>query len=101
MTVEPALAITFTKFASNVLDATNTYSARNCCVGIASEIDGSIHGIELRNPLHQHEMNESAIREAADRHNLLLLENSDAHTLRDIGRCYNRIAIETLCARAS
>ena len=66
----------------------------------ASEIDGSIHGIELRNPLHQYEMNESAIREAADKHHLLLLENSDAHTLRDIGRHYNKIAIETLCVRA-
>lgn len=66
----------------------------------ATVIDGSIHGIELRNPPHQHEMNESAIREAADKHHLLLLENSDAHTLRDIGRHYNRIAIETLIDRA-
>lgn len=66
----------------------------------SAEIDGSIHGIELRNPLHDHEMDQAAIRKAAGEHNLLLLQNSDAHSLRDIGKYHNEITIEELCARA-
>jgi predicted metal-dependent phosphoesterase TrpH len=65
-----------------------------------SQIDGSIHGIELKNPLHADEMEEEAIRELAGKHNLILLTNSDAHTLRDIGVFYNEIDLEQLSARA-
>jgi len=65
-----------------------------------SQIDDSIHGIELRNPLHDHEMNERRIRELAKKYDLLLLTNSDAHFLSDIGKYYNEIDIEELCARA-
>jgi PHP family Zn ribbon phosphoesterase len=67
----------------------------------ASEIDDSIHGIELRNPTHDDEMDQEAIRQAARKHNLLLLQNSDAHFLSDIGKYYNEITVEELCARAS
>lgn len=65
-----------------------------------SHIDGSIHGIEVRNPLHDDEMDEERIRQLAEKHNLILLANSDAHTLSDIGVFYNEIEIEELCARA-
>ena len=65
----------------------------------ASEIDHTIHGIELRNPTHDDEMDQVAIRKAARQHNLLLLQNSDAHFLSDIGKYYNEITIEGLCAR--
>jgi PHP family Zn ribbon phosphoesterase len=66
----------------------------------STEIDDSIHGIEVRNPMHDHEMDKAAIRKVARKHNLLLLRNSDAHSLRDIGKYYNEITIEELCARA-
>ncbi len=63
-------------------------------------VDDSIHGIELRNPAHDYEMDEAAIRSAARQHDLLLLQNSDAHYLNDIGRYCNEIKIEQLRARA-
>ena len=66
----------------------------------STEIDDSIHGIELRNPMHDHEMDQAVIRKVARKHNLLLLQNSDAHSLSDIGKYYNEITIEELCARA-
>jgi histidinol phosphatase-like PHP family hydrolase len=50
--------------------------------------------------MHDHEMDQAAIRKVARKHNLLLLQNSDAHSLRDIGKYYNEITIEELCARA-
>jgi histidinol phosphatase-like PHP family hydrolase len=59
-----------------------------------------MHGIELRNPLHDDEMEEGKIRELAEKYDLLLLTNSDAHFLDDIGKYYNEIDIEELCARA-
>ncbi len=67
----------------------------------SAEIDETIHGIEVHNPTHDDEMDQEAIRNAARKHNLLLLQNSDAHFLSDIGKYYNEITIEELCARAS
>jgi histidinol phosphatase-like PHP family hydrolase len=61
---------------------------------------GDIHGIELRNPLHDDEMDEARIRALAEKYDLLLLTNSDAHFLDDVGKYYNEIDIEELCARA-
>lgn len=60
----------------------------------------SVHGIELKNPNYRYEMDEAKIREVAEKHDLLLLTNSDAHFLSDIGTYYNEIEIEELCARA-
>ena len=68
---------------------------------LSSLIDSSIHGIEINNPLHDDEMNADAIREVAEKHNLLLLRDSDAHFLSDIGKYYNEIDLKDLCARAS
>ena len=68
-----------------------------CVRDLASQIDNSIHGIELRNALH--EIDESRVREVAEKYNLLLLTNSDAHHLSNIGQYYNEIDIEELCAR--
>ena len=67
---------------------------------LGSRIDGDIHGIELRNPSHDGEMDENMIRRLAEEHDLLLLCNSDAHSLGDIGTYYNEIDIEDLCLRA-
>jgi PHP family Zn ribbon phosphoesterase len=63
-------------------------------------IDDTIHGIELRNPLHEDEMDEALIRDVAKKHDLILLTDSDAHFLSDVGTYYNEIDIEELCARA-
>ena len=67
---------------------------------LGSHVDGDIHGLELRNPQHDHEMDEGMIRGLAQRRELLLLTNSDAHSLADIGTYYNEIEIDELCARA-
>jgi len=67
---------------------------------LESYIDDSIHGIELKNPLHDDEMDEELIKSIAKKHNLILLQDSDAHFLDDIGKHYNEIDIEELCARA-
>ena len=67
---------------------------------IEAQIDDDIHGIELRNPLHDHEMDEERIKELAEKYDLLLLTNSDAHFLDDVGKYYNEIGIDELCARA-
>ncbi len=67
---------------------------------LGSHIDGDIHGLELRNPEHDHEMDEGMIRRLAQRYDLILLANSDAHSLSDIGTYYNEIEIDDLCARA-
>ena len=64
-----------------------------------SRIDDTIHGIELRNPSHDREMDQKHIRHLAEKHNLLLLTNSDAHDLGDIGAYHNEIDIERLCER--
>ena len=66
-----------------------------------SRIDGTVHGIELRNPAHDREMDEEMIRRLAEEHNLILLTNSDAHELGDIGELYNEIDITDLYARAT
>ena len=66
-----------------------------------SVIDDGIHGIELKNPNHEGEMDEARIRELAEKHDLILLTNSDAHALSDIGTYYNEIDIEELRARAA
>jgi len=67
---------------------------------LEAHIDGSIHGIELKNPQHLDEMDEKEIRRLAEKHNLLLLTNSDAHALSEIGTFHNEICLEELCARA-
>lgn len=67
---------------------------------LGSHIDGNIHGLELRNPEHDDEMDEAMIRALAEGHDLLLLTNSDAHALADIGTYYNEVDVEELCARA-
>ncbi|MEE8373590.1 MAG: PHP domain-containing protein [Dehalococcoidia bacterium] len=68
---------------------------------LGAQIDGSIHGIELKNPSHADEMDEGRIRQLAEQHDLILLTNSDAHALSDIGSFYNEIDLQQLSARAT
>jgi hypothetical protein len=70
-------------------------------VDLATITDDSFHGIEIGNPLHANEIDEESVLKLASQHNLLLLRDSDAHLLTDLGRCYNEVDIEELCKRAS
>ena len=68
---------------------------------LSQYIDKGIHGIELKNPLHDGDgLTEKQIEELAEKHGLILLTNSDAHRLEDIGTYHNEIEIEELCALA-
>lgn len=60
----------------------------------------NLQGIEVENALHHWIIPQDRVRELARQYGLLLLANSDAHTLRDIGAHHNEIDLETLCARA-
>ncbi len=57
-----------------------------------------IHGVEIENGISV--INTEKVREVAQRHGLLLLSNSDAHSLSDIGKHYNDIDLEKLQSRA-
>jgi PHP family Zn ribbon phosphoesterase len=46
-------------------------------------------------------MDDEMIRGLAEKHDLLLLTNSDAHSLADIGHYHNEIDLEELCSRAN
>lgn len=69
-------------------------------VNLGAYIDGDIHGIEVGNPSHDHDMDKVMIRALAKTHDLVLLTNSDAHALDDIGAYHNEIDVEDLCLRA-
>jgi hypothetical protein len=64
----------------------------------SKHLDG-IQGIEIENGQH-HDIDYEGIREIAERHGLLLLSNSDAHRLKDIGMYYNELELEELYVRA-
>jgi histidinol phosphatase-like PHP family hydrolase len=53
-------------------------------------------GIEIENASHSWHIKSEQIKALATRNNLLLLSNSDAHYLRDIGRCYSLVSINDL-----
>jgi hypothetical protein len=58
----------------------------------------NIHGMEIENG--GYHIDKEKVMEIAQRYDLLLLSNSDAHALSDIGRYYNEIDLEELSARA-
>jgi histidinol phosphatase-like PHP family hydrolase len=55
---------------------------------------GDIHGIEIDNDMHNYHIDKELVESVAQEHNLLLLYNSDAHYLDDIGKFYNELAWE-------
>ena len=69
----------------------------NLSTTFGDNLDG-IHGLEIENG--NCVIDTEKAREFAQRHGLLLLSNSDAHTLSDIGRHYNEITIDELSIRA-
>jgi hypothetical protein len=64
-------------------------------------IINGFNGIEIENGLHNWHIDQARVRSIAKKHNLLLLSNSDAHYLRDVGKCYTEIALEDLGAKFS
>ena len=60
---------------------------------------GNIHGIEIKNAAWQ--LQEDKVLEAAQKYDLVILENSDAHSIRDIGFHYNEIDLEDLYKRCN
>ena len=58
----------------------------------------NVQGIEIKN--REHFIRKQKVMELAEKHDLLLLSNSDAHYLDDIGVYYNEIDLEELYARA-
>jgi len=61
---------------------------------------GDLHGIELYNPLHNWHIDRERVKELAHRHRLILLANSDAHSMEEIGTYFNEVSLEELCSRA-
>ena len=55
-----------------------------------------IHGIEIDNYGYDQNINKPRVKAVAERHQLLLLSDSDAHSLDDIGRHYNEISLRDL-----
>jgi histidinol phosphatase-like PHP family hydrolase len=60
----------------------------------------NVQGIEIENALHNWHIDKERVRALAEEHDLLLLKNSDAHSIEWIGRCYNEIDLEELIDRA-
>ena len=58
---------------------------------------GGFNGIEIENAAHNWHIKGEEVKKLAAKHNLLLLSNSDAHYLRDIGRRYTEISLTDLC----
>lgn len=61
-----------------------------------------LHGVEINNFQHKWEMNQinrEEIQAIADEYGLMLLSNSDAHSLDNIGRYYNEVDLEDLYTR--
>lgn len=63
-------------------------------------VNSALHGIEIDNPLHSWHINRERVKAIAQKYNLLLLSNSDAHSLEDMGQFYNEVSLEELIARA-
>ena len=59
----------------------------------------AIHGIEIKNAAWQ--LQEEKVREMARKYNLIMLENSDAHSISEIGLHYNEIDLEELSKRCN
>jgi len=59
-----------------------------------------VQGIEIENGMHNWQIDKDKVREVAEKNGLLLLTNSDAHTVEDIGKFYNEIELEELFSRA-
>lgn len=60
----------------------------------------TIQGVEIDNDLHNWHINKNAVRAFAQKNDLLVLHNSDAHDLSRIGTFYNELSLDELRSRA-
>lgn len=63
-------------------------------------IEPDIHAIEIDNYIHNWHIRKDQVAEVASKHNLMLMEVSDAHNLENIGLRYTEIELDDLYARA-
>jgi len=56
-------------------------------------------GIEIDNAMHNWHINKARVQALAAENNLVLLCNSDAHYLRDVGKCFNEVSLSSLTVR--
>jgi len=63
-------------------------------MGMEPRADLRFSGIEIENGMHNWHIDKTQVKSLAEEHNLVLLSNSDAHYLRDVGKCYTEIAPE-------
>ncbi len=59
-------------------------------------IDERFHGIEYQNGMHNWHINKPAVKKIAEEKDLMILTNSDAHYLDQIGVYYNEIDLDEL-----
>jgi PHP family Zn ribbon phosphoesterase len=81
-------------------DVTFRFLAHPGYPGEMTQYINNLHGIELDNPLHNWHINKQWVKEIAEKHEILMLSNSDAHSLDDIGQVHNEVSLEELYARA-
>jgi histidinol phosphatase-like PHP family hydrolase len=60
----------------------------------------NIQGIEIDNGMHVGQIDRKRVQAVAEQRGLLILHNSDAHYVNDIGHFYNEIPLEELYRRA-
>jgi|TARA_Y100000031_G_C8076765_1_gene317705 histidinol phosphatase-like PHP family hydrolase len=65
-----------------------------------SRMADKVQGIEINNALHGWQMDQERILAVAKEYDLLMLSNSDAHSLDDIGQHYNELSLDDLLARS-
>jgi PHP family Zn ribbon phosphoesterase len=65
-----------------------------------SYIVEDVQGIEIENFMHSWHVDKERVKALAEEHGLILLRNSDAHSIEHIGQNYNEISLEELYARA-
>lgn len=60
-----------------------------------------IHGIEIDNEMHNYHIDKELVGEVAGREELILLHNSDAHYLEDLGLFFNEVSMAELYSKAN
>ena len=76
-----------------------TYDKSQLVFLFEDTVDG-FQGIEIENALHNWHIDREKVKEIAAAHNLVLLSNSDAHYLRDVGMCYTELLLDDLYQQA-
>lgn len=65
--------------------------APGACQRAVPKLADILAGIEISNTVHDWHIDEGMVRDLAERHDLMLFRNSDAHDLADIGTRFNEV----------